>query len=136
MAPTLYRPLTGQLQLRLPYQPGNRVWLRDHLGERIHLTWVKAGYWAIAREHLMPLLEALVAEYGKVAVWLEFKLTQLANVAPLKPTQLANLAWAKMILSPANVAAEKSPPSKVAPVKSRSQRHQLSGSARRRSRGS
>jgi len=76
MAPTLYRPLTGQLQLRLPYQLGNRDWLRDRLGERIHLTWVKASYWTIAREHLMPLLEALVAEYGKVAVWLEFKQTQ------------------------------------------------------------
>jgi hypothetical protein len=76
MAPNLYRLLTGQLQLSLPYQPGNRAWLRDRLGERVHLTWVKAGYWAMAREHLMPLLEALVAEYGKVAVRLEFRQTQ------------------------------------------------------------
>jgi hypothetical protein len=78
MYPTLYRPANGQLQLSLPFRTNNREWLRDQLGDRVHLTWIRGaseGYWAIARRHLMPLLHALVAEHDRVAVHLEFNLT-------------------------------------------------------------
>lgn len=76
MGPTLYRPTNGRLQLSLPFQLDNRGWLRELLGSGIHLDWVKApsgGHWSIARDHLMPLLQGLVAHYGRVYVRLEFK---------------------------------------------------------------
>lgn len=76
----LERPLRGRLRLwGMPYDGGtNRWWLKDQLGDRIRSTWFsgRPGHWEIARDHLRPLLEALVDRLGAVEVLLDFSLTQ------------------------------------------------------------
>lgn len=72
------RPLQGRLQLRMPFRLENREWLKTKLGTRVHLEWVRdaSPHWEMSRNHLIPLLRALVNEYGMVVVRLDFSLTQ------------------------------------------------------------
>ena len=67
--PTVYRPLEGRLQLRMPYG-ANRRWLHEVLGS-VRPRWT-TDHWAIARSHLRPLVNELVLKFGEVEVILEF----------------------------------------------------------------
>lgn len=79
--PTVYRPYRGRLRLRMPYRKDNRAWLKDRLGDRIRPEWVRGaggreGWWEIARNHLQPLVEALVERWGAVDVTLIYSTTE------------------------------------------------------------
>jgi hypothetical protein len=68
-----------RLWVWMPYSTTNRQWLKDTLGARIKLEWVKRpgeSHWEIARNHLRAVVEALADRFGSVDVYLEYKLTE------------------------------------------------------------
>ncbi|MFI6228711.1 hypothetical protein ACIBCR_15520 [Micromonospora echinospora] len=76
--PHIYRP-TGSERIRLwmPYDPANRRWLHQQLGERIQPIWSKEHRrWVIARNHFNELVDALLGRFGYVDVEAEFSTTQ------------------------------------------------------------
>lgn len=77
--PRLWRPADSRarLELRLPYQPGNRAWLHQVLGARIQPHYHRrTGRWRIARPHLRLLVDELADRFGAVEVVLDFRLTE------------------------------------------------------------
>jgi hypothetical protein len=67
----------GRVWVWLPYQEGNRSWLKESLGRRIRPEWNKeARRWEIARNHFRPLVVALAEKFGAVDVYLEFSTTE------------------------------------------------------------
>lgn len=76
--PRIYRPLApDRIQLRMPYDPANRRWLHQTLGDRIQPVWDKPGRrWLIARAHFGVLVDALVDRFGVVDVDAEFSTAQ------------------------------------------------------------
>jgi hypothetical protein len=58
----------------MPYEPDNRLWLKEALGERIRPTWNREEQrWEIARQHLRTVVERLAERWGEVDVILEFR---------------------------------------------------------------
>lgn len=57
----------------MPFDPANRVWIKDELGARIQPEWNRAHKrWEIARPHMWILAESLADRFGEVEVYLEF----------------------------------------------------------------
>lgn len=75
--PQVFRPVSGRIQVRLPYSNDNRQWLKDALGAGIRPTWEKEKrYWTLARGHLVVLVQELVERYGVVEVALDYSTSE------------------------------------------------------------
>lgn len=72
----VWRPPTkGQLHIRMPFALDNRKWLKQTLGNRVHVE-RDGPYWKIARHHLWGLVDAMAHRYGEVDVILDFRTTE------------------------------------------------------------
>lgn len=66
------RPVTGRLWVQMPYDPRNRAWLKEVLGDRIRPDWDKPNRrWLIARAHFGMVVEALANRLGRIDVYVD-----------------------------------------------------------------
>lgn len=67
--PSVYRPVDGRLEVRLPFAPGgaNYRLLKEALGDRTRSTY-EGGSFLVARAHLETLVEFLAERFGSVDV--------------------------------------------------------------------
>lgn len=82
MTPTITRPIQGDLEIRyLPRNASgsesNGAWLRHLRDPSLHATWVadadgKHGHWAVARQHLELVAEAIADLVGEVDIYEEY----------------------------------------------------------------
>lgn len=75
----IYRPLRGRALLRVPFARGNRRWLRDALGCRPEWDSERRA-WLVAREHLQRAIALLAETHGRVALALEYRLTDRCDI--------------------------------------------------------
>ena len=60
----------------MPFDLGNRDWLRNQLGPGVPYSWNKSlRRWTMARVHLFTVVPALAKEFGLVDVEIDFKTT-------------------------------------------------------------
>lgn len=79
---TVYKPITGRVRVRLPYDYNNRRWLRGSIGRYIKPEWdPKRKSWLIAREHFDALVKALVKEFHEVEVYTDHRSDERCTTA-------------------------------------------------------
>jgi hypothetical protein len=68
--PEIRRPAEGRLRVAIPWRPGgNRSLIRSVCGHSTRPEWDgRTQRWMVARRYFLPLVEALVAQYGRVRV--------------------------------------------------------------------
>lgn len=75
--PSVKRLLDEQrIRVWMPYQRGNREWLRQVCGRGTHIQHEGKGVFRVARPHLPAVITRLAAAYGAVEVTLQFAETQ------------------------------------------------------------
>lgn len=72
------RPVTGPIRVYTPFVPGgSRRWLKEVVGFRSQLDWSKEERrWLMSRQHMMPVVNALLKEWGTVELYREYYETQ------------------------------------------------------------
>lgn len=70
----VWRPVTGRVVIKMPYDKGNRAWLKEVLGGRIRPEFLKPPpRWEVARVHFGPVVEALADRLGRIDVFADFR---------------------------------------------------------------
>lgn len=80
--PWIFRPVKGEVELKLPYKPGNRKWIRSGFGTGITLRekLVPAtNSWTISRTHFDLARRRIAEEFGSVEVYEQFKRAVTCN---------------------------------------------------------
>lgn len=80
--PWIVRPVTGQIELKVPYSQGNRDWMKSGFGtgKRLVVAPVKAtNSWSVSRAHFDLAAQKLAGRYGKVEIYMQFSISQRCN---------------------------------------------------------
>lgn len=80
MTAAVYRPVTGDLRVSLPYAASNRNRLRDLIGKRSALAWT-GRYWTMHRRHFPTVVDALGRDHGSVVVITEHRTIERCHAA-------------------------------------------------------
>lgn len=75
--PWLIRPVKGSsIELKLPYQPSNRAWLKSGFSSGLRLREklvLQTNSWLISKSHFELAAREMAARYGKVEIYMQFK---------------------------------------------------------------
>lgn len=72
---SVVRPISGRIEVRVPYREGRRHWFKQICGKRTRPDWM-GDHWKVARIYYALIVNALVHEYGKVDVYEDHDKTQ------------------------------------------------------------